>query len=330
MPSEYYKYLKKTFFSTNSADKIVEGIEYLISNKDFLDTHNCYPIAYALHNKFISQFFTLYSYLNNSMLLSRFVDAYSSLLCFFEKLTFEDKNDPEFKSIVVNILNCIINVDKEQQFALALSSKIVKLNLPAEFCLTVVTRINLNGGAESKQKFMEILDHLYNNSDIWNNTDTPRCTFSLVASTPPNIASLLYHGALSHCSEYVNQANLSFLFYMQSCCFITGNTDGCNFVDHCLPTAVASLILYEEKCLEWRWVLKSLAQYPDGSMEQAWRSKVVKELNTQYFNNSTLLNALEVNKKSNNWMPNFNVFICCMEEDYEAPKRNTYSLMQHT
>lgn len=338
MRHKYYDKVKKEFFSTSNAEKYVEGIEYLISDKavreaELLDReqyvdnglasespvaavvvsddenlaspHTEYSsviedllaVAYLLHEKFIANFFQIYK-TDNPELLGKFATAYAKLLEHFSSLDDESKDDATFKQIILGLLNAIVQRDSSKQLALMLAAKLVECDLSSEFCLTVLTQANM-AESESQEKIMTILGKLYNKDSVWNKaSNTPSMAFSVTPNTPQTMAAMMYQEATKHCSRHAHNANISFLFYMQSCWYRAGNLHGCHFIDKCLPASVGALTLYPAKISEWRWMLKTLEAYPPDSMQQRWRSRIIQNINTQYNNSPELLDRLGVNRIS--------------------------------
>jgi hypothetical protein len=259
--------------------------------------------AYVIHKNFIAKFFTLDDSRDNPELLNRFATAYAALLENFLLLDAESIQDTKFKQTSMDLLNSISNYDKGSEIALALASKIVNCDLPVDFCLAALMQVNVNDDSESKQKVMDIFDTLYSKDLVWNGARTPiGIPISVTPNTPRAMAAMMHTAASKHCSDHAHKGNIAFLFHMQSCWFSTGNTDGCKFIDMCLPAAVAALTMYKnDKAPEWRWVLETLAKYPESSMQRRWRSRIVQNINAQYSGSPDMLNLLGISQNRTCW-----------------------------
>jgi len=275
--------------------------------------------AYVIHKNFIANFFQLNNS-DNPELLGRFALAYAALLDNFLSLSYESRDDVNFKQIIMDVAHSIISYDKSKQHALTLMPKLIDFDLPAEFCLAVVTQIDIDVDSESQRMVMGILDSLYGRDSVWNSASTPiNMALSVTPSTPQTMAMMMYTAAAKRCSDHAHNSNIAFLFHMQSCWFSAGNTHGCKFIDKCLPAAVASLTLYKHKASEWRWVLETLAKFPESSMQRRWRNRIVQNINEQYLESPAILNNLGINQTKNCWLRLFSACRNVQEtsEDYE-------------
>lgn len=307
----YYDDLKERFLGANDAKKFVAGVEYLASEQILWRSGDFRAAAYVAHNKFISKFFSL-EFIDD-INLNNFVNAYILLLNHFSDFDNEDKDAPEFKQVVTALLNSIIDYDKSNQLALTLASKLVDYDLPPEFCLVALTRANIDSQPEAQQQVKDIFDFLYNKPSVWSDASTPnRGALSVTPTTPEAMTAMALSAESAQYSKHVNEANLAFLFYWQSCAYTAKKFDTCKFLDTCLSTAVAALTLDKDKAFQWRLVLDILAKYPKGTMQQRWRSRIVQHIHDQYNKSPAMLESLGVQPRSC-WTWLFSA--CCLDQD---------------
>ncbi len=313
MPSNYCDDLKREFFAKNVTEDYVRGVEYL-SSVGLWGDNSFNSAVYILHKTFIKNSFDSEAMVNNPILINRFASAYLQLLKKFSwHLSGENKNDLEFKQVVTALIQSIISYDKYIPQALIFAEALIELDLPQDFCLNALTRIKLDGDSEIKSRTITILDALYSKNFGSSNASTPNFVSALTPTTPPSILRVMHQVGTKYYSQYANNAEISFLFYLQSCWLGGGNHNDCNFIDDYLTLAVASLLLNPEKIPQWNWVLDTLKTYPAGSMQSSWRLRIIEELKRVH-NGSEILNHLNIKEEwhfSSLWMP----FFRCMDED---------------